>query len=752
MRIYRKIVITLPLFLLGLVLTVQAQKAFPPQSPNDSGMWLLPQIRGTVHSEMVSKGLKLPADAFYSADKPSLNQAIMRVNIGNSGSATGSFVSSKGLILTNHHVGYDALASASSADTNYLDQGFYAPAMEQEIPAQGYSLYIPIEQTEVTQQITERVPDSLSYRERMQKEQQVREALIAKRKGNDDDLLVEIDDYWAGNRQFMAVYQVIRDVRLVYAPPSSIGKYGGDIDNWMWPRQTGDYTFLRAYVAPDGEARPYNKDNVPYHPDKHLKINANGVKPGDFTMTLGFPGNTYRHQSSYAFNFYENHRNEYLIESFQAVLDALEESAKNDPDHAVETASERASLANSLKYFKGVQTGFKKYHIVDQKRKIEDKFKDWIQQDSARKAEYGRVLGELDKSFRIAAQSSDILYLSLYALNYNQILGLAQVYQPYFNYLNHPDSLSISEEKKNQILQQQRQMLRKMDLSAQNDMLAEMLYNMQQLPEDHQLPYLYMQFGDKQEDTLKTAIHQFLAKQRETSVLYDTVKAKKLLEMPLKKARKQKDDAIIGLYDSLQNAFQTSRRNYIMHYSYLRPARKRYVKGMLEMSTDSTHYADANNTLRLSGGRVMGYSPEDGVYNTPFTTLKGMIAKDTDQEPFDAPQRLEDYYAKVENGDTTRSKYTFRGHLPIDFLSTNDITGGNSGSPVLNANGDVVGVAFDGNIEGVVGDYFYDPDLNRTISLDVRYLLFLMDRYDHTQRLLDEMDIIGPDQEKATMK
>lgn len=721
---------------------LRAQMAFPPESPNDSGMWLLPQITGPVYAELHSKGLQLTPEQIYSQDQPSLNQAIVRINIGQGGGGTGSFVSPDGLILTNHHVGYDATASASTADRNYLDDGFYAKTRGQEIEAEGYSLYIPIEQSEVTGKLASMVPDSLQGQARAQKEKQARQQLIDERKGDNDDLVVEIDDYWAGNRQFMAVYRVIRDVRLVYAPPSSIGKYGGDIDNWMWPRHTGDYTFLRAYVSPDGKGRAYNEENVPFHPSRHLKINADGVTPGDYTMVLGFPGSTYRHQSSYAFDFYQHHRNGYIIQSLQAVLDGLELAAKNSKEAAVENASDRASVANSLKYYQGVQEGFKNYHIVAKKKKEEQQFQKWIRQDSARQAQYGQVLPQLEKAFSIAGQSSEVLYSTLYALNYNQLMKTASLFEPFYSYLQQPDSVDFTKEQKQTILEKQRSMLNGMDLEAQTLMLSEMLYNLQTLPEDKGLAYLYTLFDGKTGDQLHAAISDFLQKQREESIVFNPDKAEKLLNMRERKARKRDKDDMVQLFDALRSAFQSSRQNYMNYYPYMRPARKLYVQGMLEMRDDSTEYPDANFTLRMSGGRVMGYSPKDGVYNLPFTTFEGMIAKDTDREPFDAPQALEDYYAALQAGDTTMSRYAMQGHLPVNFLSTNDITGGNSGSPVLDSNGNVIGLAFDGNIEGVVGDYYYDPALNRTISLDVRYLLFLMEQYDKTDRLLNEMEII----------
>ncbi|MDR8392683.1 S46 family peptidase [Aliifodinibius sp. S!AR15-10] len=711
-------------------------------SPDDSGMWLLPQIKGAVHAEMAAKGLKLTSDEMYSQMAPSLNQAIVRLNIGEGGGGTASFVSARGLLLTNHHVAYDAITSASTAKQNYLDQGFYAETNAQEIPAEGYSLYIPIEQVEVTEKISSMLPDTLNAQKQNQLEQQVRQKLIQKRKGGNEDLVVEIDDYWAGNRQFMAVYRVIRDVRLVYAPPSSIGKYGGDIDNWEWPRHTGDYAFLRAYVAPDGSARPHNAENVPFQPSRHLQINANGVQPNDFTMTLGFPGSTYRYQSSYAFDFYHNVRNPVMIDSFQAILDAMEYAAEQDEEIKVENASDRASVANTLKYLKGVQDGFDRYDIIERKEERENEFQQWIESDSTRNIRYGRVLSQLDTAFNIASQTGDLLYGTYYALNNNTLLQVAGLYDAYYEYLNNPDSLSFSSGRKDTLLMQHRQMLDSSNLEAQTMMLDQMVTSLSSFPSGKR-PMLFIElFEGKTGDELKAAVQQYIENQVKTSLVYSADSAEAFLNRPVEEVTDQPVDPVVKLYWEIYNTFDFSRNNYSQHFAYLNPARERYVEGMLAFRQDSTEYPDANFTLRLSGGRVLGYSAVDGLYNSPYTTFEGMIAKDTDEEPFDAPQMLENYFQNHSGGSSNIPYATPSGHLVVNLLTTNDITGGNSGSPLLNGNGEVVGIAFDSNYEGVIGDYYYDPDLNRTINVDIRYVLFLMEEFSNADRILNELNII----------
>ncbi|HKJ31449.1 MAG TPA: S46 family peptidase [Balneolales bacterium] len=717
------------------------------QTPNDAGMWLLPQIKGPVYEELASKGLKLGENEFYSTDSTTLNKAIVRVNIGQSGGGTGSFISPNGLILTNHHIGYDAVASASTEEHNYLKNGFIARSDSEEIPAKGYTLYIPIEQKDVTQEIASQIPANAKGQQRMQLEQQVRQKLIQQRENGNSDLKAEIDDYWAGNKQYMSVYRIIRDVRVVFAPPSSIGKYGGDIDNWMWPRHTGDFTFLRAYVAPDGSGRAYNKNNVPYKPQRFFKVSLNGFKENSFTMIMGFPGKTYRHESSYAFEFYENHRNPYLIKIFKAVLDGLEYAANQNPKEALKNASDRADFANEYKYYKGVQKGFKNYHITARRRAQEDQFSKWISQNSQREQEYGNVLPSLKRGYALADRAGDDLYASYYSLHFSNLLQVAGLFLPYYHYLK-SDTTSFSNAERDSILTERSRILNDSNIDADILTLKGLIEMMTTLPPSKQIGYIQQNFGGLSGDQLSKAIDAYMNKLMQTSVVLNSGKAKSFLQMDKKEAAKQPKDELVQLFEALMNTFQQARSTYVAHFSLVAPAEKKYVRGMMAFRNDTTEYPDANFTLRLTGGRIMGYYPKDGVYNRPITTLDGVIAKNTGKKPFNVPDVLMQWYKEHSTGHRTFTPHNryldSKGRQIVDFLSTNDITGGNSGSPVLNAEGQLIGAAFDGNIEGVVGDYFFDPNLNRTISVDIRYVLFITDKIYHVNRIINEIQFAQP--------
>jgi len=711
-------------------------------SPDHSGMWLLPQVTGQVYSYMTTLGLQMPEDQIYSLDSPSLNHAIVRINIGDSGGGTGSFVSQNGLILTNHHVAYDGIVSVSSADHNFLDSGFYAVEIEDEIPIPNYSLYIPIEQSEVTEEIRKRVPEGLTHREQSLIEAEIRQDLIKLRQHEDPGTTVEIYDFWSGNRQFMVVYRVINDVRLVYAPEESIGKFGGDTDNWMWPRHTGDFTFLRAYVSPDGKPESYQPSNIPFKPDMSLPIRVGSLKPGDFTLTLGFPGNTYRFESSYAFGFYENQQFPPLQYAFSAYLKGLEHEASQDEEFAVRNAAERASIANALKYYEGIRSGFERYNVTRKKQEKDLEFKNWVQADSLRKVRYGQVLPQLEQSYQIAGQMGDILFLTFYSIQFSKVLQMGSLFNDFYEYSQAPDSLFFSSDDRQRLYDQVRLLDSMMNKESELIILTGLMKAMAALPDERRPLVLWQFFDSSEPEELKNEIDLFIKRQSETSALTDTSIAAEWIYTEMIYAEEAFNDSLYLISRDIYQMFEQSRDNYFQHFNYLEPAQQLYVKGMMEMQKDPKPYPDANFTLRLSAGQVMGYRPADGIYNTPFTTFSGMLEKHTGEEPFNVPSKLRNYKNNLSSTESPFKQYSnSSGDLVLNFLSSNDITGGNSGSPVLNGEGELMGLAFDGNVEGIVSDYYVVPDVARTISVDARYILFMMDEIDKTVRLLQEIEV-----------
>lgn len=747
-----KISFLIPLFFISLlfsctptqeVVSIEKEHAIYPDrpTPDHSGMWLLPLITDQVHASMQDMGLNLSNEIIYSSDSPSLNQSIVRINIGTEGGGTGSFVSPKGLILTNHHVAYDAIVSASSSENNFLEDGFYAAGHDDEIPIPDYTLFIPIEQVEVTYNIQSRLPDGLNNRQRAEMRVEIEQELIENRRMGNSDLVVEIGDYWSGNRQFMVVYQVIRDVRLVYAPSEDIGKFGGDIDNWMWPRHTGDFAFLRAYVSNDGTSDTYQPSNIPFEPEYYLPVRNGDLNPGDFTMTLGFPGTTYRLESSYAFNFYEEQQFPILQRAFNAYLKGLELEAGQDEHAAISNAAERASIANALKYYDGVRAGFEDYNITNQKRITDREFRQWVRADSLRNLKYGRVLPQLEQSYQIAGQMGDALFMSYYAIQYSSLIQIGSLFNDFHEYSKAPDSLYFSTDERQQLFDLVRMWNEAIHMESELLILSEMLQAMADMPEDRRPLILYQFFDSNEPEALKLEIQEFVKRQSNSSAMTDTSTASEWIFTEMVYSEEAFNDSLYLISRDLFDTFEQSRDNYFQHFQYLEPAQRRYVEGMIEMRGEPDLYPDANFTLRLSAGQIMGYRPADGVYNTPFTTFSGMLDKHTGEKPFSVPSKLLNYRQNISSNSTPFGPYAQSGDLVLNFLSSNDITGGNSGSPVLNGDGEIIGLAFDGNIEGIVSDYHFIPDVTRMISVDARYILFMMDEIDNTERLLEEIEV-----------
>ncbi len=707
-------------------------------------MWLLPQMTGPVYESLKAKGLLLPESAFHSGDSATLNNAIVRINVGEGGGGTGSFVSSKGLVLTNHHVAYDGIASNSSVDVNFLKDGFFATTLAEEIEATGFTLYIPIEQVEVTAQLDQAMAraDALNPEEAMRA---VRQQIIQTRLGENPDLIAEIDEYWSGNRQFMSVYRIIRDVRLVFAPPSSIGKFGGDIDNWMWPRHTGDFTFLRAYVAPDGSSSPYDEKNVPFVPDRFLQVSADGYKDGDFTMIMGFPGTTYRNESSYHFQYYQESQHPVLIRLFRGIMAGLEAEAASDPELSVATASDRASYANSLKYFEGIHKGFSDYKIVDQRREQEAAFTEWLKQDIFRQTEYSDVLPMVKKGYENMSQYGAMIYAYVYTLNNSPLLEVAGLFAPAYAVINGEiprDQLDATEIDSIRIVAADAASM--IDADIEFARMHHFLVALAELPENVRPAVLTELFGESKGTELETKVEAFLEKQRTESVIFNKEMAADILSMRDSGGVKAKTDPFVQLYRELLQGYYANIDGFQRSGSFMNQAEKGYVAAMLDYRNDPLQYPDANFTLRLTGGRIIDVHVRDTTF-AARTYAEEIPAKYTGIDPFDVPERqmkwINDWQrVKDQNPNAAASKYADSdGRLVVNFLSSNDITGGNSGSPIMNAKGEIIGVAFDGLIEGVVSDYFHDPKYSRTISVDIRYVLHITEELYGLKHLIDEM-------------
>lgn len=691
--------ILLLLFLLGrCFLPAQAQHSVsdstsPDRSPISadktsdlSGLWLLPQINNSLHDKLQSKGITLTKREIYNPEGSSLNKAIAKIMIGDSQAGSGSFVSSKGLLLTNYHTAIQGIAQNSNRTQNYIHNGFYAEPSGQEIPLDNYRLLISIEQKEVTDQINQQLSDSLTYRQRRQQKQKIKKKVIAKRQSGNNNLVVEINDTWSGNRQFMSVYKVIRDVRLVHATPNPN------------LNRSSTYAFLKAYVSPNGQSKRYNKTNIPFKPQKHLTIAEREANVQDITLTLGFSGETQRYESSYAIEFYQNNRNPVLIDMYKAILDAARYAAREDSTKAIKNAPLRSSIAHNLTYYRAIQHSIEEHNIIKKKQTAQEGFSEWIKQDSVRNIKYRRVLSQLDQSYRIASQTGDLLFALVNAINNNQLLQIASLYNSYYEHI----SDSTKTVNKQALLQQHQDIINNINHEAQAMMLEDMLYSLATLPDGKVPFYLIELWGGDRDSALKQRIHSYVQKQRNKSIIFNPNHAEQFLNLPIDSIRNHSKDELVTLYGELLNSYQFSRQNYSQHVPYLQPAQELYVQGLFNFQSDSITYPDANGTLRLSIGQIKEMQTN----------------KKSDHKSMEGRSKI------------------------ADFISTNDISGGSFGSPVLNTNGELIGMVTHRRSRSMANDLLFQPELSRTINLDIRHIISQISEFNNGESLLKEMQIL----------
>ncbi len=701
------------------------------QAHADEGMWLLSLLQKLNYDDMRSEGLQLSADQIYSINQSSLKDAI--VSLG--GFCTGEIISSEGLLLTNHHCGFESVQSHSTVENNLLKNGFFAANHQEELPTPGLYAKFLVRMEDVTSDVLAGITDEMNESQR--------EALIGK---NMDKLQIrsventhydaEIKSFFGGNEFYLFVYETFTDVRLVGAPPESIGKFGGDTDNWMWPRQTGDFSLFRVYTDPKGNPANYSANNIPLRPRYHLPISLSGVREGDFAMVMGFPGSTERYLTSYGVKLALDISNPTRVNIRDRRLEIMKNDMDADEDIRIKYASKYAQVSNYWKYFIGQSEGLKRLDVLSEKEKIEQEFMAWAQQDAAWKQKYGQVLREFEQTYnQIRNYETPYIYF-VEGVFGTEILPFAYEFMAFQNRLKDtPDKLDGIKtdftEKAEQFFE---------DYNAATDQkvfaaLMEMFYR--------NVPEIY------HPDILTKAVKKYnmnfsqWAKQVfEKSMFADKEKTLAFIEDPSEKAL-EKDPAFKTVSSFLQSYFQKIAPTLKQAYESLSKDERLYIAGLREMHPDKKYYPDANSTLRLTYGKVLSYEPRDGVEYEYQTTLKGVIEKmDPDNPEFQVPEKLVALYEKEDYGD-----YGVNGMLPVCFITNNDITGGNSGSPVINAKGELIGTAFDGNWEAMSGDIAFEPNLQRCISVDIRYTLFLIDKFAGARHLVDEMTLISEAEE-----
>ena len=679
-----------------------------PKARADEGMWL-PSLIGERIDDMRAKGFRLTAEDIYSVNEASMKDAVVLFN----GGCTGELISPEGLLVTNHHCGYGAIQGHSTVEHDYLTHGFWARDRSEELPNEGLWVRRLVRMEEVT--------DRLAAGETAEK--------ICEEAAEKGRYRTAIEQMYYGNQQFLFVYEQFDDVRLVGAPPSSIGKFGGDTDNWMWPRHTGDFSIFRIYASPDGAPADYSEENVPYRPPVHLPVSVKGYKPGDFTMIIGFPGSTERYKTSYEIDYTLDvaNPNRIFIRGERQKL-MMEDMLASDRVR-IQYASKYSSSSNYWKNSIGENRGLKRQRVRERKLAEEEKFTEWANADPERRAKYGEALPLIRKAVEGSAPLRDRLqYFSEALIRGTEIIGAVGAAIPLINAEKQVDTSRIGE-----IAGKLQAFYKDYNPPTDRKIAKRMFGLLLDSLSAEELPSCFAvireNFGGDADAYIDYVYDNSLfASPEKAEEFLRRPDANAFLNYPAYKMRREVVKTYNALVDSIR-AFD----------SVFYRGHRLYVAGLMAMNPDKKYYPDANFTMRLSYGQVLPYEPQDAVYYDYFTTLDGVIAKEDPQNAYEfaVPDKLKELYRERDYGP-----YAEKGVLPVNFITTNDITGGNSGSPVMNRKGELIGLAFDGNWEAMSGDTVFEPRLQRTICVDIRYVLFIIDRFAGDTRLIDEMTIV----------
>ncbi len=693
----------------------------------DEGMWMPHQMKDLNLKDL---GLKMNPDDLYKKDGTGLMSAVVYL-----GGGTGEFVSLEGLILTNHHVAFGALQRASTEEKDYIKNGFIAWSKDEEISAKGYIADVLLGYEKVTDEVLSRISPQMTYMEKYNAIDRAKKKLIARAEKEGKDIRCTVASMYSGNEYYLFRFKRIKDIRLVYAPPQDLGNFGGDIDNWMWPRHTCDFAFLRAYVSKDNVGVDFSQNNVPYKPKSILKISIDGFKEGDFTFVMGYPGRTYRNYTLSELQFDMDAMLK-RMETYKDTIAFFEKAGEESREIQIKYARLITGLNNSLKNYQGKIEGMGKTSIVDRKKSQEKDFLEWVNKDRERQKECGEILGKV-KNF--------MEKYSEYYWKDNLLSGLVSSYfGPALIAQGYLVSRTVVEMQKPDLEREPSYQERDLPDIKMRIQLAEKGYDLK--TDRSFLKFRLKKLFDYPEDQVPSAFKGIVGKHSEKAVddyvdhLFDKTSLadpKKRLELLNKKPAElmKLNDPILNLAAELEKEMKVLREEKKALDQERLELKKVYVDSLMKLK-EGRIAPDANSTIRFTYGFVEGYYPKDAVYYLPQTALKGVIEKDTGKFPFHVPEKLKELYTETDFGPYIDKKLK---DIPACFLNTTNVTGGNSGSPTLNAKGEQVGIIFDMTYESVIGDYYIVPELQRTISVDIRYVLFITDKFSGAKHIIKEL-------------
>jgi hypothetical protein len=690
------------------------------------GMWL-PLMLKAMQDDMQAQGMKLTAEDIYSVNQSSLKDAV--VSFG--GFCTGELISDQGLILTNHHCGYGAIQDHSTVKNDLLTDGFWAMNKSQEKTNEGLFVTFLVRMEDVTDQILTGLSEGMNEEERQKLiDQHIEEVSTKATEGTGYGAIIK--PFFYGNEYYMFITETYEDVRLVGAPPSSIGKFGGDTDNWMWPRHTGDFSLFRVYAGPDGKPAKYSPENIPLKPKAHLPVSLDGVQEGDFTMVFGFPGRTQEYLTSDAVNMLMEQTNPHRIDIRDKRLEIMaDHMAKNDTVR-IQYASKYASVANYWKKWIGENRGLKQLNTLEAKKEQEKMFTEWVNADDVRKSQYGNLLPQFADLYK---QQQKVDLASTYrreAIFGVDLMRLASAMSTLATESIPAENFNQQRDRYTSFVDRH---FKNYDLKTDRELFTEML-----LMYKENVPLRYQSGEMVRIPNTHGAVEAFAKYIYDKSVLTDRKKVENLLaDYPANRAvRKLRNDVGYKFFSEIQEIYdQRIAPVYAETDPKLELLYRTYVAGLRSMKEDSLYYPDANSTMRISYGIVDGYKPADGVRYKHYTTLVGIMEKeDPTNEEFIVPARLKEIYLTKDYG-----KYAEDEYMPVCFIASNHTTGGNSGSPVIDAQGRLIGLNFDRTWESTMSDIDYSADICRNIAVDIRYVLLIIDKFAGAGHLVDEMTL-----------
>ena len=695
----------------------------------DEGMWMPHQMKDL---NLRAKGLKMDPGELYKKDGTGLMSAVVHL-----GGGTGEFVSPDGLILTNHHVAFGALQRAATKEKDYIQEGFIAWNKEEEIPASGYYADVLLGYEEVTEKILSVIKPEMTYLEKYEAIDQAEKKLIAEAEKQGQDIRANVAGMYSGNQYYLFRFKRIKDIRIVYAPPRDLGNFGGDIDNWMWPRHTCDFAFLRAYVSPDNEGVDFSEDNIPYKPKSVLKISTQGFKQGDFSFVMGYPGRTYRNYTLEELNLDIQNMKE-RMEMYKDIIAFFEEAGKDDREIQIKYASLIKGLNNGLKNYQGKLEGIKRINLLKIKKGQQEEFLDWVEKKPERKEKYENAVENISQFMENYADYQE--RNNLLSLTVSSYFGSAILSQAYTLYRTveeraKPDMEreSAYQERNIPLIKMRVQLAeRGYDLATDRAFFKHQLKKLKDYPEEqipNALEELIAQKSDK-------AIDEFVDHLYDNTVLADPKKRLELLDKSWEDLM-EIGDPFIELASEFEKEMKELREKGKALGQERREIKKVYLSGLLEKE-EGRIAPDANSTIRFTYGFIEGYSPRDAVYYKPQTTLGGVVEKDTGEVPFRVPDKIKELHEAEDFGQYEDEKLN---DIPACFLNTTSVTGGNSGSPTLNAKGEQIGIIFDMTYESVTSDYYEVPELQRTISVDIRYVLFVTEKFSGADHIIKELGL-----------